>query len=68
MDTCPPDLKNADLIKSEANRREYIFDASQMKIPALLEEAAAQTQILDVETHRSSIDDVIADIYEKWRT
>ncbi len=67
VDAFPPDLKGAALIKSKANRHNYIFDASQVKIPVLLEQAAAQTQILDVETHRASIDDVIADIYEKWQ-
>ncbi|MCZ6675985.1 MAG: ATP-binding cassette domain-containing protein [Candidatus Poribacteria bacterium] len=66
-DRSPPDLKGADLIKSEAGRHEYIFDASQVKIPALLEQASIQAQILDVETHQASIDDVIADIYEKWQ-
>jgi hypothetical protein len=38
-----------------------------VKIAELLEQAAAQTQVLDVETHRPPIDEVIADIYEKWQ-
>jgi ABC-2 type transport system ATP-binding protein len=66
-DHFPPVLKGAELVKSEANRHEYIFDALQVKIPVLLDQVAAQTHILDVETHRASIDDVIADIYEKWQ-
>jgi hypothetical protein len=37
-----------------------------VNIAALLAQAAAQTTIVDVETHRAPIDDVIADIYEKW--
>ena len=30
------------------------------------QEAAAQTEVLDVETHRPPIDDVVADLYEHW--
>jgi ABC-2 type transport system ATP-binding protein len=63
----PPILVGAELVKSETGRHEYVFDASRMKIADLLEQAAAQAQVLDVETHRASIDDVIADIYEKWQ-
>lgn len=63
----PPSLTGADLIHSQAGRHEYVFDASQVKIAALLAQAAAQTQVIDVETHRAPIDDVIASIYETWR-
>jgi ABC-2 type transport system ATP-binding protein len=62
-----PALTGAEWVKSEAGRHEYTFDATQTNISLLLEQAAAQTPILDVETHRASIDDVIADIYEKWQ-
>lgn len=61
-----PHFADAQLIRSEAGRHEYIFDASRVSIAMLLEQAAAQTPILDVETHRADIDDVIADIDEKW--
>jgi ABC-2 type transport system ATP-binding protein len=63
----PPALDGAALIGSAAGRHEYVFDASQVKIAALLEQAAAQSAVLDVETHRAPIDDVIADIYEAWQ-
>ncbi len=63
----PPILAGAEHIKSEAGRHEYTFDASQVTITALLEQAASQTRVSDVETHRAPIDDVIADIYEKWQ-
>jgi ABC-2 type transport system ATP-binding protein len=62
-----PALKGADLIKSTPGRHEYVFDAAQTRIAVLLEQAAAQTSILDVETHRAPIDEVIADIYKAWR-
>ena len=39
-----------------------------MPLADLLEQAAAQADVLDVETHRPDIDDVIADIYERWQT
>ncbi len=62
-----PVLDGATLIKSEADRHEYVFNATETRIAALLEQAAIQTQILDVETHRAPIDEVIADIYRAWR-
>ncbi len=62
-----PQFECATLVKSENGRHEYVFDAARTSIAALLEQAAAQTQVLDVETHRADIDDVIADIYEKWQ-
>ncbi len=65
-DTAPL-LHGAELIASDGGRHEYVFDAARVKIAALLEEAAAQTPVLDVETHRAPIDEVIADIYEKWQ-
>lgn len=63
-----PTLERAKLVQSEGHRHEYLFDAAQVNISTLLEQAAAQTQVLDVETHRAQIDDVIADIYEKWQS
>jgi ABC-2 type transport system ATP-binding protein len=63
----PPALGGATLVRSEAGRHEYTFDATQTKIATLLEQAAGQTQVLDVETHRAPIDEVIADIYRQWQ-
>ena len=62
-----PTLHGAEFVRSEAGRHEYVFDASQVKIADLLAQASAQAEVLDVETHRAPIDDVIADIYEKWQ-
>jgi ABC-2 type transport system ATP-binding protein len=62
-----PTFADAEWIKSEERRHEYVFDATRVSIAALLEQATAQTQIVDVETHRADIDDVIATIYERWQ-
>lgn len=62
-----PKLAEANHIRSEGNRHEYTFDASIARIPDLLEQAAQTTSILDVETHQAPIDDIIADLYEKWK-
>jgi ABC-2 type transport system ATP-binding protein len=62
----PPVLSGADLIGGGGGRYEYAFDAGRVRLVDLLAEAAAQTEVLDVETHRPPIDDVIADIYEAW--
>ena len=63
-----PILGGAELIGSDENRHEYTFDAAQVPISDLLDEAATQTKIVDVETHQASIDDVIADIYANWQS
>jgi ABC-2 type transport system ATP-binding protein len=62
-----PALTGADLLSSDGTRHEYAFDAARVRIAALLEQAGAQVPVLDVETHRAPIDDVIADIYERWQ-
>ncbi len=63
----PPRIVGATLIESDGGRHEYVFDAGRVRIVDLLDQAAAQTRILDVETHRAPIDDVIADIYAGWQ-
>lgn len=60
-----PPLNGATHVESEGNRHDYAFNASVIAIPQLLEQVGASVR--DVETHRAPIDDVIADIYEKWR-
>lgn len=62
-----PMLEAAQLVSSEAGRHEYTYDSSQVKLPALLTRAAEQAELLDVESHRGSIDDLIADIYQSWQ-
>jgi ABC-2 type transport system ATP-binding protein len=62
----PPRLVGAELIRTEPGRHEYAFDAARVKISVLLEQAAAQSEVLDVETHRAPIDEVVADLYEHW--
>jgi ABC-2 type transport system ATP-binding protein len=62
----PPHLDGAELLHTDASRHEFAFDAAQFKLSDLLEQAAAQTEILDVETHRAPIDEVVADLYEHW--
>ncbi|MGH2350276.1 MAG: hypothetical protein ACRDJN_01510, partial [Chloroflexota bacterium] len=66
-DNAAPVLAGAELVSSEASRHEYVFDASAARLPDLLAQATAQAEVLDVETHRLPIDDVIADIYEAWQ-
>jgi ABC-2 type transport system ATP-binding protein len=61
-----PALTGAELVRSDAGRHEYAFDAASVKLSDLLEQAAAVTEVLDVETHRAPIDEVVADLYEHW--
>lgn len=62
-----PHLDGARWLASDGKRHAYTFDASQVNIATLLAQAAAQSTVVDVETHRAPIDDVIADIYERWQ-
>jgi ABC-2 type transport system ATP-binding protein len=62
----PPRLVGAELIRTDAGRHEFAFDASLIKLSDLLEQAAAQSEVLDIETHRAPIDQVVADLYEHW--
>jgi ABC-2 type transport system ATP-binding protein len=63
----PPRLDQAELIGTDhAGRHEYAFDNTSVSLVQLLELASAQTEVLDVETHRPPIDHVVADLYEHW--
>ena len=62
-----PTLTGATFMSSSGPRHDYVFDAGQTSITTLLSEAATQASVVDVETHRAPIDDVIADIYERWK-
>jgi ABC-2 type transport system ATP-binding protein len=62
----PPRLEGVELIRTDAGRHEFAFDSARFKLADLLEQVSAQTEILDVETHRAPIDQVVADLYEHW--
>ena len=62
-----PVLPGATHLGSDATRHEYAFDATAVPIPRLLAAAAERARLLDVETHRAPIEDVIADLYRDWR-
>jgi ABC-2 type transport system ATP-binding protein len=62
-----PRLAAAEHRASEANRHEYVYDSTRVSLAELLSEASTQTRLLDVETHRPPIDEVVADLYERWQ-
>jgi ABC-2 type transport system ATP-binding protein len=62
-----PTLPQAELVESVAGRHTYLYDPAVVDVSALLAAASAVTDVLDVETHRPDIDDVVADLYEHWR-
>ena len=62
----PPPLRGAELVHSDAGRHEYAFEAASVSLTDLLAQASAVTEVLDVETHRAPIDEVVADLYEHW--
>jgi ABC-2 type transport system ATP-binding protein len=64
----PPALPGATYLGSEGMHHEYVFDATAIPIPRLLAAAAELARLVDVETHRASIEDVIADLYRDWRS
>ena len=63
----PPQLPGAEHVVSEGCRHEYAFDAAATPIPRLLEAAAERAVLIDVETHRAPIEEVIAALYRDWR-
>jgi ABC-2 type transport system ATP-binding protein len=63
-----PALAGATLVGSVAGRHEYLFDAGQVTVAALLAQLDSTVELVDVETHRLPIDDVVADIYQRWQT
>jgi ABC-2 type transport system ATP-binding protein len=63
-----PGLAGATLLASDGVRHEYAFDASRVGVAALLAQAESEAAVLDVETHRAPIDDVVADLYERLAT
>jgi ABC-2 type transport system ATP-binding protein len=65
--TAAPALPGADHLGSEGRRHEYAFDATATAIPRLLAAAAERAHLVDVETHRAPIEDVVADLYRDWR-
>lgn len=60
-----PQVEGVEWVQSQGRRHEYTFDAAQTPIAQVLERIAAQTRIVDIETHRAPIDDVIADMYQR---
>jgi ABC-2 type transport system ATP-binding protein len=62
-----PSLAGATHLGSDGTRHEYAFDATVTPIPRLLTAAAERARLVDVETHRAPIEDVIADLYRDWR-
>ena len=61
-----PALPGAGHEASDGARHTYVYDAARTRVVDLLDAAAAQTTVLDVETQRLPIDDVVADVYERW--
>ena len=62
-----PALPHAELVASDVGRHTYLYDPTLVDVATLLAAAAALTDVLDIETHRADIDDVVADLYEHWR-
>ena len=63
-----PALEHAELVGSVGNRHTYLYDPARVEVSTLIAAASAAADVLDVETHRPDIDDVVADLYEGWRT
>lgn len=66
-DGAPPSLRGAEYRLSVGLQHEYTFDAGEVALTDLLAQADAQGRVVDVETHRPPIDDVVADLYERWQ-
>lgn len=63
-----PNLPGAELVETAGNRHVYVYDPASTDLGALLTAAGHVTEVVDLETHRPDIDDVVADLYETWRS
>ena len=63
-----PMLPGASLLGSTDGRHEYEFDPAATPLLELLNHAAALTEISHVETRRAPIDQVVAELYERWQS
>ena len=63
----PPVLKGASFVASENSRFEYEFDAGKLPISDILAQAGAIDNINDIEIKKASIEDVISELYIKWK-
>ncbi len=63
----PPVLEGARHRSSAAGRHGYAYDSTRVALADLLAQAGRQAQVLDVETHRPPIDEVVADLYTHWQ-
>lgn len=61
------ELSGAERLSSEGGRHEFAFDPEHVRLSDLLAQADRQSRVLDVETHRAPIDEVVADLYERWQ-
>jgi ABC-2 type transport system ATP-binding protein len=66
-DGSAPVLRGAEHRTSEGMRHEYVFDGAEVALTDLVAQADAQGRVVDVETHRPNIDDVVAELYERWQ-
>jgi ABC-2 type transport system ATP-binding protein len=70
LETASPDapaLPHAELVASDDGRHSYLYDPELVDVATLLAAASAVSDVLDLETHRPDIDEVVADLYEHWR-
>lgn len=63
-----PVLPGAELLETAGNRHTYSYDPTTTDLGSLITAAGHAAEVVDVETHRPDIDDVVADLYETWRT
>jgi len=62
-----PVLDGAEWVESDGARHTFAYDATATSLAALLVQAEAAGEVVDVETHRPPIDEVVADLYERWQ-
>ncbi len=62
-----PVLHSAAWMSSDENIHEYAFDASVIPVPVMLAEVSTLAGVLDMETRKAPIEQVIAGLYRQWR-
>ena len=65
--TTAPELASAQLVESRETIHEYEYNPAQVPLQQLLTELGQHDEILDIETGKAPIEEVVAALYQQWR-
>lgn len=63
----PPEIKGGSLLSGENSIYEYEFDTNLVPVPEVLAQIALFEEVIDVEINKAPIEQVVAELYTKWK-